>query len=609
MKERFFIALLAWLSISIQLICARPVPDCIYGPEIDNWTAEVKQQQREKGKEFIAMLKEAATKGIKEINLKRGDYRFSTSFSDDPSRGHIILRELKDITVNANGSQFWFDDYQTALYFENCQGVTFRNLNIDYDPLPFTQGVITEIGDDYIDFVIEKGFLSPVEIRKKITSAESKSFIYNKNTRLVKAHVPHMTSDSFEEIGENRIRMKVSVYGGFKPNTLPIEPGDYVDAVFRHRTAIIMHNSVNLSLKNVNLYAGPHFGIMNTFCSGTELDNFNVIPRPGTKRLMSVNADAIHMNNSLKGPRIVNCSLSGMGDDGINVYTSFHDRVQKQTATNSALVLLNSSLDLTRGDSLNFYDGTSLIKKASVRILEIKEHVTPEATPQPSISRDRKAYLIKFSGAASLAEDDIVENLKIASRGTYIANNRIYNATTRGIIMKVKESVVENNFLEDVANSGILTFANLGSFKEGPFPSNVIIRNNTLIRTGYGGATRGSGYKKLGAICLNVEYAGPMKKEMYNTVNITVENNYIEDTVLPGIYVTHVNGALIRANTIKKYINSSKGRMGQVLGIEPFSAIYVAESRGVILEDNHISEPGINAEEEIRLGPNSGLKK
>ncbi len=277
----------AIMILSVGLIAAQgifsQIPGYIYGPDIDNWTPAIKDQQRENGKEFLRLLKEAKDKGLREINLKRGDYRFSTSFSEDPSKGMIVLKGYKNLMINGNGSQFWFDDSNTAISLESCENVNIRNLLIDYDPLPMTQGIVSAIGEDYLEFRIEEGFKSPVEIRKNINSPGSKSFIYDKDTRIIKRDIPHIVGRDFQDIGNNKVRASYTAYGGEKMNLLPIQAGDYIVIVVASKVAVSVVQSGNITLNNLSLYSSPNFGIYNSYCSGVRIENCNIIPRPGTK--------------------------------------------------------------------------------------------------------------------------------------------------------------------------------------------------------------------------------------------------------------------------------------------------------------------------------------
>ena len=63
-------------------------------------------------------------------------------------RQHLVLRDLKDITIVADGVEMICTETTRALTINHCTNLTVRGLVIDYDPLPFTQGRITAFGPD-----------------------------------------------------------------------------------------------------------------------------------------------------------------------------------------------------------------------------------------------------------------------------------------------------------------------------------------------------------------------------------------------------------------------------------------------------------------------------
>jgi hypothetical protein len=54
----------------------------------------------------------------------------------------IVLKQLKDIEIHGNGAQLINTGRASTLQISDASHVTIRDLTIDYDPLPFTQGTI-----------------------------------------------------------------------------------------------------------------------------------------------------------------------------------------------------------------------------------------------------------------------------------------------------------------------------------------------------------------------------------------------------------------------------------------------------------------------------------
>ena len=602
----------AWLVVLLVHSEKVSSQDYIFGPEIDNWSEATKEQQRVYGQEFLQQLRDAKANGSNSIVLSHDHYRFKKSYSDNPSEGHIYASGLHNLTIDGDGATFWFEDYHTALMFKNCTDVTLQNLVFDYDPVPQAQGVITNVGDQFLEIENEEGFLTCSEINAMAGNTKSKVFVFENDTTLFKKDVPHIVASGFQDMGDNKTRITGNAVGGYKFNGPPdIEVGDRVCVVFHMGHGVVFEECYNTTLDNFSLYASTQYGIAVRLGGGFKMINSNIIQRPGTKRLMTTNQDGIHFQSNEVGPHIENCKLSGMADDVMNVHGDF-DMVQRQLDSNQGLISIRNFLLLEEGDTLNIYDVNTYHRKAQVRIESVSPSNDPDDLADAKTIGDefninfwvgRYSMKVTFDKDVDLSRGDVIENPSKGSYGTYVANNHVYNSSTRGIIVKAKDAVVTGNHVENIAVSGILTLASL-EWLDAVFPENVEISNNTLLDVGWSMNSRLAGQNKLGAIVAIVEYYGSLKRDLFNAVNITIKDNYIENTPLAGIFALHLDGGEISGNTIKKYINGDKGRMGQQLGIEPFSAIYIADSKDVIIENNQISQPGINAEEEIRYGPN-----
>jgi len=81
--------------------------------------------------------------GKKRIIVPPGHYRVMPH-----DRQHLVLRNLKDITIVADGVEMICTETTRALTITHCTNLTLRGLVIDYDPLPFTQGRISELASD-----------------------------------------------------------------------------------------------------------------------------------------------------------------------------------------------------------------------------------------------------------------------------------------------------------------------------------------------------------------------------------------------------------------------------------------------------------------------------
>ena len=101
---------------------------------------------------FIA---ERIKAGERRIVVPPGRYRVT------PRHGtHLLLKDLADTVIVADGVEMICTQTCRALVFENCRNVCFRGMTVDFDPLPFTEGRIVALAPDkrWVEFEIIEGY-------------------------------------------------------------------------------------------------------------------------------------------------------------------------------------------------------------------------------------------------------------------------------------------------------------------------------------------------------------------------------------------------------------------------------------------------------------------
>jgi hypothetical protein len=116
------------------------------------------------------------------------------------------------------------------------------------------------------------------------------------------------------------------------------------------------------------------------------------------------------------------------------------------------------------------------------------------------------------------------------------------------MLVRSPDGLIEGNVVDGVGGSGIWLANEIGSFYEGPFPFNVVIRNNVIRNP------QGTG------IIISTMLAG---KEAQITRNIKVLNNRF--TVLPnryGIRVIQARDVVLSGNQIRNEAGDDLGEKG-----------------------------------------------
>jgi hypothetical protein len=112
-----------------------------------------------------------------------------------------------------------------------------------------------------------------------------------------------------------------------------IQPGDTL--VFCDRSgppALNIVNGQNVSIEDVSIYAAGQIGLYLGRTNGATADHVQVIPKPGTTRLISTNADGIHTSFALGAYVFTNNIVRRTCDDGMQIAASWLARVTKVRA-------------------------------------------------------------------------------------------------------------------------------------------------------------------------------------------------------------------------------------------------------------------------------------
>lgn len=99
-----------------------------------------------------ALIDQAVKTGGGTVTVPRNAYRLASK---------LCIRNANGLVLDAQGSTLVFtDDRDGGIVAEDSKAVTLKNLTIDFDPLPYTQGVISQAdakGKHY-DITVDAGY-------------------------------------------------------------------------------------------------------------------------------------------------------------------------------------------------------------------------------------------------------------------------------------------------------------------------------------------------------------------------------------------------------------------------------------------------------------------
>jgi hypothetical protein len=486
----------------------------------------------------------AVQSGQRRVVLPAGRYRVAPH-----DRQHLVLRNLKDVTLVADGFEMVCTETTRALTISHCTNVTVRGLVIDYDPLPFTQGRIVRLDADKKSAEIElfAGY-PPAEAARNF-----KYEIFRPDTRTLRC------SDRYVEKIETLDARHLRVITPDERADSPEQLGDLIVLAAEYAPhgsaahAVECDHDVQTRLENVTLFASNCFGFLENDCDGNVYDHCRIDRRAPSAdpvkradaRLRSLDADAFHSTGAVNGPAYLGCAARFMGDDAVNIHGDYH--LVTAASGQELRVLAKGEMNIRPGDPVELvnYSGARLPDATALTVV-----------PDGALRADERAFVARQGMDGGVKQSlqrawkitlDRAENLSTGS--VICAANRIGNGfavkncefgfnRSRGILIKASRGEITGNRLAGSRMSAILIAPEYWWLEAGS-SSELEISGNTI--TDCGGipicveATGGDG---------QIAPAGAHR-------HLRITGNTIQNCLSPGILVTSTTGLTLADNRLE----------------------------------------------------------
>ncbi|MHC4718111.1 MAG: right-handed parallel beta-helix repeat-containing protein [Planctomycetota bacterium] len=530
-----------------------------------------------------ALAAAIASTGPKRVVFSAGTYRMR---AEGGRRVCLPIARATDLTVEGvkGKTELIVTDPSKGVFgVRVCRNFTLKGLTIDYDPPPFTQGVIRAADKQAgtFDLEVDEGF--PLLSEPWFAAAPNRwGMIFEpKRRRLKTCGVDHIFMAGWTPIGDRTFRMKAGPRR--RRRVGPIEVGDRWVQLARTVGAgtMIAWSCDGLMIEDLTVYASPSCAAAIVGCTAPVARRLSVRYRPGTKRLLTTNADGVHCQQNRTGPVIESCHFEGMADDSINVYCP--PNVVLEVVSPTELVVAMGGR-IRPGDRLQVLDPRKGI---------VKGVVTAEA-----VRRERRRYRLTladpFEGIVAGADHskaDTLYNLDASGAGYVIRNNTMRFHRRHGMLLRAGDGLVEGNRIEAVSGLGIVV-TNEPNWPEGPMARNVVIRNNTIIGCGYTGY--GDGVEG-GLIQIRGSKLGYGLADGHGLRDITIADNTIADAPRCGIYVGSAEGVKITGNTI----TADKAARA----VETGAGVVLERCGKVVIEGLTVTDPRPGTRAAVRILP------
>ncbi len=503
----------------------------------------------------------AVQAGQHRIVLPAGRYRVTPH-----DRQHLVLRDLKDVEIIADGFELIGTETTRALTISHCTNLTVRGMVIDYDPLPFTQGRIT-------GFIADKK-AAEVELFAGYPDAETarnfKYEIFRPDTRTLRCSDRYV--QKIEVVDARHLRI-------ITPNEhadSPEQVGDLIVIGSEYAPhgsaahAVACDHNVNVRLEKIDLFASNCFGFIEDDCDGSTYYRCRIdrrfaaddpVPR-ADPRLRLLDADAFHSSDAVKGPFYIECTARFMGDDCVNIHGAYHMVMAAHGRELRVLVKDRMNIQPVDPVELVTYDGVRLpdaraLSVAPVGLINDDErtflsHQNMDAELKSAKGALTKAYAITLDREVNLPMGSVICAANRIGNGFAVKDCQFGFNRSRGILIKASHGEITGNHLEGSRMSAILVTPEYWWLEAGS-SSDLTISRNTIIDCGgipiCVEATGGNGH---------IALAGAHR-------DIRITGNMIEKCFLPGILVTSTTGLTVADNQISEVIPTTTipGQMRQ----------------------------------------------
>lgn len=428
-------------------------------------------------------------KDFKSLTLvfEKGRYDFyAEAIKDGIDRATVAfnLEKMNNVTIDGGEADFIFHGRVMPFRINQSKNISVRNLNIDWDRPYNSQAKIVEASNSYLDVRIDKkeypyevvndsiwflgeGWRRPIVPQyTNLYDEDTKDILYQTRDRPLG---DALYSAKVTELDEGLLRFH------FAPLMKP-KAGTIV--VFFHGTyitdGIFVGESVDTKLENINIYHTLSCGVSGYKSENISLKNVNIINNDKKDRAFSSIADATHFNGCKGNILFDGCSVSGAGDDFMNIHGMYAKVID--------IINDKSVMAAPNGRYIGFdpnANAWALDSATMQRNYELKV-----VSQQPEYDRENKlkGYLITFDKpiARKVKKGDLLEN-KDRTPSLTVRNCKMYKKNrARSILVTTPSDVlIENNYF-NTSGAAILIEGDTDLWFESGGVRNVVIRNNVF---------------------------------------------------------------------------------------------------------------------------------
>lgn len=548
--------------------------------------------------DFRPMVAEAIKRGDAKIVIPPGTYRLAPE-----GGGKVVwsLQGAKNVEIIADGVSLVSTKLTRAVNLDSCTKITIQGLTVDYDPLPFTQGTVTQVAEDrsWIDVKLHEGYP-----RKPYSRID----VVDPATRYRKRGMPFLWGTKAEMQGEDVVRITLKGIGNtaVKGDLASLNTGSGQDGIPH---AVSLERCDGVTLRNVTVHSAPGMGILEADGEGnSRYLGCKVVPGPrppGAKeeRLLSSSWDAIQTKTVRVGPHVEGCEVREAGDDSWSVQSSDYLVLKK---TGKTLIIASRdeyTMGVWVGDRLKTRVGAP-----EGKILSRKNLSRGEAALAPEVLEKLEAAAawsewkvsprcieVTLDSELDLAPGVSLYSPDRAGTGFVFLNNRIHSS---GRVLIKAAGRIEGNVLD--TPHALTVCPELPGMAAAGIDG-LVVRKNTIRKAGWFCPAPWS--SQAGALSITAGAKPPEMRPAGVFAKILIEDNVFEDCEGPNLVMSSTDQAVVRGNKFVRPLGSKAPDNGSSFGIATDAVMWISESEDVTVRNNQVRELGSFAKETLKTGP------
>lgn len=446
----------------------------------------------------------------------------------------LVLEGIRDVCIDGNGATLLYDHGSSFFTLRHCECVAVRGLTYEWNwdkmPLSAIARAVNVKGEkNTLDFIFETPDYAREDMLYAVSQCDPDTGTYGAKGTYIESYDgqnPEVIKQ-VTKVGDDTIRVVHNgAWAHFGGNAYILRSTAYGGSLID-----IYDQCRDITLDSLKLYGGTGMGIIvGERTSHFILRNIFIGPDPDKADLhcTSLDADAVHINDSDGCFLIENCDFSRQGDDDVNINSGvgWIRSVSGRTVTFEA----DGSMNVDPGDTVVF-------RNTRFDLMDI----TAVAESCGSTEDGLREVTFREDLPASVKKGCFLFNRDNTGGNYVIRNNYFHEHRARSLLLQTSDGLVENNVFYKMTHNAIKIIMDInGVWHEGTGADNIVVRNNKFIEC----SVIGTEIIEVGTHLLD-------KSNHSNAfTNIRIENNEFRDVCGNLMVVNNVNNFVFRNNTV-----------------------------------------------------------